>query len=662
MATLAKLKIGDFVLDPSRNLLIGAQGEITLEAKVVDVLVALAAQPGAVLGRDELIDAVWKTEFGADERLTRAISMLRKAFHDERGTTQYIETVSKRGYELVARVEHVVETNGTPAGEATASAPSPAPANEATQPVPLRTWRAWQAYAAAGAVVALAVAGVAGLTAVWRDPDASAAVNAQDVVELGALHIIDNAPAMNAFARQVHASLKRILASNQVALVDSAEQQPRNASNAALKDPEFTLSGLLEQIDDQYAVTLYLDNRDDGQTLWSQRFTRSVSKGQGLREEIGASAASFIQCALKQRAAAAVRPATEVFKAYFEACNPSCIGGDGPNLFAIAQRLTRLAPNDAYGHALSALANAESSEDFELTAAQSESYKTAARRAAARAREIDPRNSLAPLAEAWVASGAEGWRLQDAYTKQWGLGHPLAAASQIGSLRSSGRLNEAVRVIERAVAVTPLLSGLKTYQGVLMMSVGDHESAERLFGETLHVWPDFETAHWFRFVNAAFYSAPDQALKLLNDLNHSAENKVCWRVFIEARGRGNNGDLAAVRKACTGTDFSHQDYAARMLAALGDTDGAYEVMKNHSFDWNGSTIFLFYPEMTQFRRDARFMPFVLGSGLVEYWTTSGQWPDFCSDKDQTYDCKEAAAWAIQNKLSVRAGAATASQQ
>jgi hypothetical protein len=36
------------------------------------------------------------------------------------------------------------------------------------------------------------------------------------------------------------------------------------------------------------------------------------------------------------------------------------------------------------------------------------------------------------------------------------------------------------------------------------------------------------------------------------------------------------------------------------------------------------------------------------AGLVDYWKTSGHWPDFCSMPDLPYDCrKEAARLATQ---------------
>ena len=44
------------------------------------VLQMLAARPGEVVARQEFIEAVWATEYGGDESLTRAVSQLRKIF------------------------------------------------------------------------------------------------------------------------------------------------------------------------------------------------------------------------------------------------------------------------------------------------------------------------------------------------------------------------------------------------------------------------------------------------------------------------------------------------------------------------------------------------------------------------------------------------------
>ena len=56
-----------------------------------------------MVSRDEIIDAVWEGRFIAETTLTRAIADLRRALGDSQRAPQYIETIPKRGYRLVAR-------------------------------------------------------------------------------------------------------------------------------------------------------------------------------------------------------------------------------------------------------------------------------------------------------------------------------------------------------------------------------------------------------------------------------------------------------------------------------------------------------------------------------------------------------------------------------
>lgn len=70
----------------------------------MDVVCFLAERPGEVVSRDELISHVWFYNPGADQSLTRAVSLLRKIFREDADTPLYIETIWKRGYALVADV------------------------------------------------------------------------------------------------------------------------------------------------------------------------------------------------------------------------------------------------------------------------------------------------------------------------------------------------------------------------------------------------------------------------------------------------------------------------------------------------------------------------------------------------------------------------------
>ena len=52
---------------------------------------------------------------------------------------------------------------------------------------------------------------------------------------------------------------------------------------------------------------------------------------------------------------------------------------------------------------------------------------------------------------------------------------------------------------------------------------------------------------------------------------------------------------------------------------------------------------LFAPAAAPMRRDPRFLPLMKKLGLLDYWRSSGHWPDFCAEPGLPYDCKAEAA-------------------
>ena len=97
---LRSFRIGSFDVLPDRHEL-SANGQILrLEPKVMSVLCTLADAGNDVVPREAFLDRVWRDDDAADERLTRAISQLRKQIRDV-DPEPYILTVPKRGYRLV---------------------------------------------------------------------------------------------------------------------------------------------------------------------------------------------------------------------------------------------------------------------------------------------------------------------------------------------------------------------------------------------------------------------------------------------------------------------------------------------------------------------------------------------------------------------------------
>jgi Tol biopolymer transport system component/DNA-binding winged helix-turn-helix (wHTH) protein len=83
---------------------LGPEGDVRLEPKVMQVLACLAAQPGRTVTKDEFMERVWADTVVSDDVLARCISELRKVFGDNPRAPDYIETIRKSGYRLIAPV------------------------------------------------------------------------------------------------------------------------------------------------------------------------------------------------------------------------------------------------------------------------------------------------------------------------------------------------------------------------------------------------------------------------------------------------------------------------------------------------------------------------------------------------------------------------------
>lgn len=95
------VRVGEWLVTPSVNQISRKGRQLTLEPRLIDLLVFFARHPGEVLSRDELIDNVWTRNVVTSHVVTQSISELRKSLKDgDDGSLEYIATVPKRGYKL----------------------------------------------------------------------------------------------------------------------------------------------------------------------------------------------------------------------------------------------------------------------------------------------------------------------------------------------------------------------------------------------------------------------------------------------------------------------------------------------------------------------------------------------------------------------------------
>ena len=100
-------EFGPYRLDPARRVLLRGDEVVPLTPKTFDTLILLVEKSGRVIAKEELLEKVWPDTVVEDANLAVNISTIRKALGERPGGGQYIETVPRRGYRFVERVNQL---------------------------------------------------------------------------------------------------------------------------------------------------------------------------------------------------------------------------------------------------------------------------------------------------------------------------------------------------------------------------------------------------------------------------------------------------------------------------------------------------------------------------------------------------------------------------
>ena len=119
-APAAWIAFGRVEIDTLGHRLFVDGGEVALERKAFAVLVLLAREPGRVLGRDEILDAVWGHTHVTPAVLSRIIAVLRHALGQSGEESHYLHTVHGIGFRLDAKVRSAASREELIAGRVSA--------------------------------------------------------------------------------------------------------------------------------------------------------------------------------------------------------------------------------------------------------------------------------------------------------------------------------------------------------------------------------------------------------------------------------------------------------------------------------------------------------------------------------------------------------------
>jgi tetratricopeptide (TPR) repeat protein len=222
-------------------------------------------------------------------------------------------------------------------------------------------------------------------------------------------------------------------------------------------------------------------------------------------------------------------------------------------------------------------------------------------------------------------------------------------------LHCAGRSREALRLVERAMAVSPLAASNHYPMAQLLWILGRDAEANRVIDRALQYWPAHQWVRFARFTIFVFTGREQAALAMLNGKNtapqnYSPEAIALWRVSLAALEDRSPPKVAAARDtnlAAAKRNLRLSAQAIMTLSALGEIDAAFDIadtvllfrVPTHAVGPAGeqrpgkSTAWvfapwLFTPPLESMRADVRFRTLCDGIGLSDYWSRRRVRPDF----------------------------------
>lgn len=478
---------GRYTLDGARARLLKDGEPVALRPKAFDTLAYLVHRHGRLVGKEELIRALWPKVVVTDDSLVKCIQDVRSALGED--GRAYIRTVPRRGYVFEGPVSEQTDAPSTRAVDEPGATQSsllretaiPLAASE-TEPERSRATceeaAAWRTNAGtpstsvthpAGAptgrfalvsnshfaVVALAALILAVAAFVFDERrernDTSAASAAARAPEAGMKSVavlpfasISADPAEDYFSDGISEELLNVLANIPGLHVPSRTSSfAFRGANADLKTigaalgVDHVLEGSVRRAGGHVRVTAQLIDVATDSHLWSGTYDRELTNVFAIQDEIARSVAAALEVRL--------------------------LGDPLPERHG--SRTDNVEAHDAYLLGLHGLATQRSEEILR------------ARESFLRAIRLDPEYAAAHAALALAVLTAHGY----------------------GLMKAADALAEAAQAVERALALAPNLPDARTANATLSTVRGDYETAETEYRRAIELNPAFSLAHFGLF-------------------------------------------------------------------------------------------------------------------------------------------------------------------
>ena len=606
------------VIDFAGRRLLRGGHELALEPKAFAVLALLAASPGRVFTRDEILDAVWGHRHVTQSVLNRIMSLLRQALGEDAQHPRMLHTVYGVGYRF--------------------DLPAPAPTAGAAVPdvaaaglLPPRRRKAWPVAAA-----------IAGLLAVLPFADLSRARD-QEYLADGLAEDILNQLAQSQSLRVVGRT-------------SSFSFKGRNEDLRSIGRQlgvDHLLEGSVRRDRDQLRVTAQLVRADDSTHLWSKTYARELRDVFTVQEGIARDVAQALSVKLDVARFNREQGGTTSVDAYDRLLRWRSIVMRGQldlehdrERLQLAREMVALDPQCVLCRDL--LARSLDSVARELGEVAGGPLRAEARQVRAEIARVAPDSWFGRLIRAdalWRGGDRAG--AIDLARQVVDSGPPTKERvwDYTFMIYAMGHLEEATALVERVRAFEPMALYLSRdlqydYTAARRFDDAEYRRARMLDGSQLS--PDYLA--FFRQLAGRRAAAPEELRELHARLlrqGRELDTPFFHELGTVLDDRG--AMLALVRRALADDAYGGGAGAAyvwtNLADALGDADLAVAAMRRDLSGWEGFDrgtmapppyVALWNAPYSKVRAHPEFKRLLVETGVVDYWRQTGKWGDGCA--------------------------------
>jgi TolB-like protein len=525
-----------------------------------------------------------------------------------------------------------------------------------------RKWRPKPVLIAAAAIVMAAAAAAL----FWLTPRPAPAPAQPTAARVAVLPFdtLSDGPQARHFADSLTDEIVTRLNSNRIQVVSREDAGTLRGSDRDHKVAELGVAllfdGTVEDDGKSVKVRVHLDDPVRHATLWSGSADSPADNSDQLQVSIASTIVAVLACSNRALEPAHGLTDPDLLSRYLHACDIFVNGINSRQeiyeLLASLREVAAKAPDFTPAH--SDFAKFALYFSAILPPDEAAPLRREGEKEAHKALALDPKSPDAYLALSWVLPPTD-WAERERLLRQGVAADPDWPHTNgfLGKmLAEAGRLQDAAGYLQKAAAAN-LQIDWRPENAWLQCGSGQFEPATSYLSGALKLKPK-DISDWGRLRNCLKFARRWSDMRALVDDaasrpgSFTAEALARDHTYLTALTTGNPADIAKARSLAStapGGAVPEAPAAIEAMSALGFLDDAFAVAGRYTpgGPMAADSAFLFFPLTAPLRRDPRFMQLAARFGMVDYWRSSGHWPDFCANPGLPYNCRAEA-----NRLSV----------